>query len=117
MKVQELQKYFEDAKSSKISFEGKCHDCKNSVCVEVDLDQDGKVTISGGALYSPQIGIAENEKTLFLKCEECHKKEELLKNYQPCAVYSRVVGFLRPVSDWNKGKQAEFAKRKLYKNI
>ena len=29
-------------------------------------------------------------------------------------VYSRVVGFLRPTAQWNKGKQAEFAMRKHY---
>ena len=29
----------------------------------------------------------------------------------PCEVYSRVVGFLRPVQYWNEGKQAEFAER------
>jgi ribonucleoside-triphosphate reductase len=28
-----------------------------------------------------------------------------------CEVYSRVVGYLRPVSQWNVGKQAEFADR------
>lgn len=26
-------------------------------------------------------------------------------------VYSRVVGYMRPVSGWNKGKRAEFADR------
>jgi len=26
-------------------------------------------------------------------------------------VYSRVVGYYRPVQDWNKGKQEEFAQR------
>ena len=29
-------------------------------------------------------------------------------------VYSRVVGFLRPVEDWNVGKQTEFKDRKIY---
>lgn len=29
-------------------------------------------------------------------------------------VYSRVVGYLRPVSCWNPGKQQEFAERKEY---
>lgn len=29
-------------------------------------------------------------------------------------VYSRVVGYLRPVSQWNAGKQSEFALRKTY---
>lgn len=32
----------------------------------------------------------------------------------PCEVYSRIVGYLRPVRDWNKGKQQEFADRKTY---
>jgi ribonucleoside-triphosphate reductase (formate) len=31
-----------------------------------------------------------------------------------CEVYSRVVGYLRPVQQWNVGKQAEFAERKTY---
>jgi anaerobic ribonucleoside-triphosphate reductase len=31
-----------------------------------------------------------------------------------CEVYSRIVGYLRPVQDWNKGKQQEFAERKPY---
>lgn len=33
----------------------------------------------------------------------------------PMEIYSRVVGYLRPVKLWNKGKQAEFADRKVYK--
>lgn len=32
-----------------------------------------------------------------------------------CEVYSRVVGYLRPVQQWNKGKKEEFKKRKTYK--
>jgi ribonucleoside-triphosphate reductase len=31
-----------------------------------------------------------------------------------CEVYSRVVGYLRPVNQWNPGKQQEFADRKTY---
>ncbi len=30
----------------------------------------------------------------------------------PCEVYSRVVGYFRPVQSWNKGKQQEFNERK-----
>ena len=33
----------------------------------------------------------------------------------PCEVYSRVVGFLRPVSHWNVGKQQEWKDRQTYK--
>jgi ribonucleoside-triphosphate reductase len=31
-----------------------------------------------------------------------------------CEVYSRVVGYLRPVDQWNEGKQAEFAIRRTF---
>lgn len=34
---------------------------------------------------------------------------------QPCEVYSRVVGYLSPTSQWNPGKKAELADRKVYK--
>lgn len=33
---------------------------------------------------------------------------------QKAEVYSRVVGYLRPVSQYNKGKQEEFKKRKMF---
>jgi ribonucleoside-triphosphate reductase len=32
----------------------------------------------------------------------------------PCEVYSRIVGYLRPLQNWHKGKRAEFGARKLY---
>lgn len=32
-----------------------------------------------------------------------------------CEVYSRVVGYIRPVSQWNEGKQEEFKDRVLFK--
>ena len=38
--------------------------------------------------------------------------------YETCnadtEIYSRVVGYLRPVSQWNNGKQTEFNMRKTY---
>ncbi|MDR1011337.1 MAG: ribonucleoside triphosphate reductase [Opitutaceae bacterium] len=39
-------------------------------------------------------------------CPHCGKASE---------VYSRVVGYLRPVQQWNEGKQAEFSRRRVYK--
>jgi ribonucleoside-triphosphate reductase len=39
-------------------------------------------------------------------CSVCHAETE---------VYSRVVGYLRPVKQWNNGKQAEFGMRKTFK--
>jgi anaerobic ribonucleoside-triphosphate reductase len=33
----------------------------------------------------------------------------------PCEVYSRIVGYLRPVQNWNRGKKQEFYERKTYR--
>ena len=37
-----------------------------------------------------------------------------MKCRQKCEVYSRVVGYYRPVQYWNDGKQQEFKDRKTY---
>ena len=37
-----------------------------------------------------------------------------MKERTKCEVYSRVVGYLRPVKQWNEGKQAEFKDRKTF---
>ena len=36
------------------------------------------------------------------------KKEKKVVTRQRCEVYSRVVGYIRPVTQWNPGKQSEF---------
>lgn len=33
-----------------------------------------------------------------------------------CEVYSRICGYHRPTTFWNKGKVEEFKERKVYKN-
>lgn len=33
----------------------------------------------------------------------------------PCEVYSRIVGYLRPISAWHVGKKQEFKDRRVYK--
>jgi len=43
-------------------------------------------------------------------CPTCKAKEKTTE----CEVYSRVVGYLRPVNQWNSGKQQEFADRKTF---
>ena len=41
-----------------------------------------------------------------LFCPSCGKESE---------VYSRVVGYLRPVQQWNEGKQAEYGRRRAFR--
>jgi len=36
------------------------------------------------------------------------------KERTECEVYSRVVGYLRPMNQWNPGKQQEFKDRKPF---
>lgn len=33
---------------------------------------------------------------------------------QKCEIYSRVVGYLRPIKQWNPGKIREFKDRKVF---
>jgi len=42
------------------------------------------------------------------ECPKCTVKQE-------CEVYSRVVGYLRPIKQWHEGKQQEFKERVEYK--
>ena len=42
------------------------------------------------------------------ECPKCTIK-------QPCEVYSRIVGYLRPVQQWNPGKKEEFRWRREYR--
>lgn len=64
--------------------------------------------------------LKENEeyhdyKNGFFKCKACHQKDSTLRNFQKTEVYSRIVGYIRPVSQWNRGKQEEFKDRKCFK--
>jgi len=40
--------------------------------------------------------------------------EDLEKKRTKCEIYSRVVGYMRPVSQWNPGKIQEFNDRRYY---
>lgn len=60
--------------------------------------------------FSPSFSICKNHGYIVGEHPECPKCGEATE------VYSRVVGFLRPVSQWNKGKQAEFDMREHYDN-
>ena len=57
---------------------------------------------------TPTFSVCKNHGYINGKCEVCSECGEV------CEVYSRVVGYLRPVKQWNIGKQAEFAQRKTF---
>ena len=56
------------------------------------------------------------EEGTFSQEENLPKEEMSRQNLRTrCEVYSRVVGFLTPVSQWNKGKLEEFKDRKPFR--
>lgn len=60
-------------------------------------------TITPTFSVCPNCGYVAGEHKFCPKCEN------------ECEVYSRIVGYLRPVQQWNKGKNEEFKLRKTYK--
>ncbi|MBW2636797.1 MAG: ribonucleoside triphosphate reductase [Deltaproteobacteria bacterium] len=59
--------------------------------------------------FSPTFSVCKNHGYLVGEKETCPICGET------CEVFSRVVGYLRPVKQWNKGKQAEFKTRKVFR--
>ena len=59
-------------------------------------------TITPTFSVCPSCGYLPGEQALCPKCED------------ECEVYSRVVGYLRPIRQWNKGKKQEYFTRKTY---
>lgn len=58
--------------------------------------------------FSPSFSVCANHGYINGEqhiCEDCGEN---------CEVYSRIVGYLRPVSQWNDGKRAEFDMRNHY---
>ncbi len=84
---------------------GKCFDCEKNI--EVTSEE-----VKNGALLVYENG---NEDVFTLKCDDCLKRSEGIEGYQKCEVYSRIVGYLRPVTQWNAGKRREYEERKEYK--
>lgn len=82
-----------------------CHDCG------MEMKFNGEELENGVYLAYENNG----EKIHIFKCKECYAKNKSLTNYQPCEVYSRVVGYIRPVQQWNTGKQEEYKERAEFK--
>jgi hypothetical protein len=110
MNIDDLKKDLE--KGDRV-YKGQCHDCGIDVIVKAELAKDRTITVAGGAIYKVTKGIFA---VYYFKCDSCFEKDPTLRNWQDCEVYSRVVGYLRPVNQWNKGKVAEWNMRKEFIN-
>ena len=65
------------------------------------------ITLSPTFSICPQHGYIYGEHAVCPKCEAAGKQ-------QNCTVFSRIVGYLRPVDHWNEGKQEEYKSRALF---
>lgn len=57
---------------------------------------------------TPTFSICENHGYIAGEQTTCPTCKE------PCEIYSRVVGYIRPISSWNDGKRQEFKERKYF---
>ena len=105
-----LQSLYDKHKKPELEFNSKCHDCGQQVKVICLMDNGGKLATSGGAIYKTEV----MEKPFF-KCDDCFQEEPNLHDFQPCEIFSRVCGYLRPVKQYNLGKKEEFKKRVNYR--
>lgn len=112
--VVDLSQAFEDQGTDSLELEFECHDCRCSVRVIATKDEQGIVFApQGGARgYYPELNSGQRE--YFVKCKECFEKDEVLRRFNPTEVYTRVVGYYRPVQAWNVGKKAEYANRQNF---
>lgn len=104
MKKSQLKNLFKTENVQELAWEGKCHDCGKEIEIIAQIQEDGEPVIDHGAVYFLN-------DLYFIKCQECFDLESTLRNYQDCEVYSRVVGYLRPVKQFNPAKQEEFYER------
>lgn len=110
MKIEDLKRLFDEDQTNEIEWEGNCHDCKKEISVLAVRSGD-EITVTGGAVYDPMI---DGEHSFFIKCEDCFKKRHDLTHYNPVETYSRIVGYMRPVENWNGAKKSEFEMRKPF---
>jgi len=84
----------------RVSNSGSIKSLVRTVCENYHLPY---FTFSPTFSVCPVHGYLNGEQSV---CPKCGRE---------CEVYSRVVGYLRPLKQWNRGKQEEFQERKMFK--
>jgi len=105
----ELSTFMEDNQYMTIKFD--CYDCNEEKEINLKRVSSSSIRVDGGAIFKPP-GSWDYPNPIMCKCDKCF--EEYPAFFVPTSVYSRCVGYLRPVSNWNKAKKSEFSLRKTY---
>lgn len=101
--MQEISDKIGDNQFAKIN--AVCIDCQDEFILELERKSAIAIEIKNGA-------IAKRYGEYLCKCQNCFAINN--KFGGETEVYSRVVGYLRPVGNWNKSKKQEFNLRKSY---
>lgn len=100
----------EKLRNGPAEFTGQCCECESDVLIRAEIS-GMNLLVEGGAMFRPPELWHCPTEYLF-KCQNCFDKSP--KFHPKTEVYSRVVGYMRPVSQWNDGKKAEFEIRKTF---
>ncbi len=109
MKLEKLKELLQV--QNPFTFEGDCMDCNEAVTVKASQDGE-ETTIEGGAVFHPPSGWNYTTGDYMFKCEACFGKDPVF--HPRTEIYSRVVGYYRPVNNWHQGKAAEWKQRKTF---
>ena len=104
--VKWIRSLFEEAETPCIELIGKCQKCSKEVSVVI-FRNAWDIEGNGGVIK----GIDERPE---FKCSECLDKDGGKISSQRTEIFTRVVGYLRPVQAFNEGKKAEFKMRTNY---
>jgi hypothetical protein len=118
MTQDELLEMLDEQKTHILDFQGKCHSCQSEIIVSAGVEtfdgQDMLFIHGGGICKVEEYNSEEKYDKILLICPDCYETDKYLKNWKRCEVFSRIVGYMRPVDSWNKAKQHEFDMRKTF---
>lgn len=86
-----------------------CDICEKEI-QEADIGQ-GLELVGGKELKFLQ----DDKEYYTIRCDKCYEKDTSLKNFKKCEVFTRCVGYMRPVGQFHKGKQQEYSDRTVFK--
>ena len=101
---------FTESSAPCLEFTGKCQGCGEPVSVIVFANDRDNPEGTGGMIVGSQWNASPE-----FKCSKCLENDGGKISPTRCEVFSRVVGYLRPITSWNKGKRAEKDMRVDYK--
>lgn len=104
--LQELSDKMGANQFAKVSCE--CCSCGKKFDISLERTAEDSISIDGGV-----IGVLYGD--INCMCLDCKSAGRSFGNN--CEIYSRVVGYLRPVSNWNDAKKQEFKQRTPYKPV